>query len=80
MGTFQMWLTALLLGAVAQVKMAYFVPILIFLVNLLFVVLIPDSTVDWSFPTDYTLTTSPKKWLVVEFVSSSCFCCANLFI
>ena len=39
MGTFQMWLTALLLGAVAQVKMAYFVPILIFLVNLPFVVL-----------------------------------------
>ena len=59
MGTFQMWLTALLLGAVAQVKMANFVPILIFLVNLPFVVLIPDSTVDWSFPTDYTLTTSP---------------------
>ena len=40
MGTFQMWLTALLLGAVAQVKMANFVPILIFLVNLPFVVLI----------------------------------------
>ena len=37
MGTFQMWLTALLLGAVAQVN---FVLILVFIVNLPFTVLI----------------------------------------
>ena len=62
MGTFQMWLTALLLGAVAQVN---FVLILVFIVNLPFAVLIQLLTDHFLGPqlsvqTDYTLSNIPS--------------------
>ena len=62
MGTFQMWLTALLLGAVAQEN---FVLILVFIVNFPFAVLIQLLTdlflgSQLSVQTEYTLSNIPS--------------------